>query len=111
MEKKSTYEVRVVARHADSGIPKPRVGVIFDEPKKRFFFTHTKYSDVAEDSLSFTAFDWGFKHIVAGLSVGELPDNLEIWHEGHCGKCGRLLHDPISVSVGFGPSAPKCWVS
>lgn len=28
---------------------------------------------------------------------------LEVWHEGRCGRCGRKLTVPESVEAGFGP--------
>lgn len=45
------------------------------------------------------AFEWGF----AKLLKGELPDTLEIWHDGTCGRCGRKLTTPESVAKGIGP--------
>ena len=30
-------------------------------------------------------------------------DTLEFYHSGHCGRCGRLLSTPSSVSSGYGP--------
>jgi hypothetical protein len=35
-----------------------------------------------------------------------IPADLEIWHEGRCGKCGRTLTVPESIEHGFGP---ECW--
>ena len=29
--------------------------------------------------------------------------NLEVWHEGRCGRCGRKLTVPASIESGFGP--------
>ena len=45
------------------------------------------------------AFGWALK----ALQSGKLPTSLEIWHEGTCGRCGRKLTVPESVSCGFGP--------
>jgi len=47
----------------------------------------------------FKAFDWMLAH----LSLGNIPAELEIWHEGRCGRCGRALTDPASIAAGFGP--------
>ena len=30
-------------------------------------------------------------------------DQVEVWHEGKCGKCGRKLTVPESIETGFGP--------
>jgi hypothetical protein len=34
---------------------------------------------------------------------GEIPAQLEVWHEGRCGRCARRLTDPASISRGLGP--------
>lgn len=31
------------------------------------------------------------------------PGQVEIWHAGKCGRCGRMLTVPESVESGFGP--------
>lgn len=36
------------------------------------------------------------------LAHPEAPE-LEIFHEGRCGRCGRVLTVPESVETGFGP--------
>lgn len=48
---------------------------------------------------SVVAINWALKM----LSSGVLPDTLEIWHEGRCGRCGRKLTVPESVELGIGP--------
>lgn len=37
------------------------------------------------------------------LMHGHMPANVEVWHEGRCGRCGRKLTVPSSVASGFGP--------
>ncbi|HVO30501.1 MAG TPA: DUF6011 domain-containing protein [bacterium] len=37
------------------------------------------------------------------LARGAFPPGLEVWHEGRCGRCGRLLTVPESVEAGIGP--------
>lgn len=32
-----------------------------------------------------------------------LPNTLELWHEGRCARCGRVLTVPESIASGFGP--------
>lgn len=65
-------------------------------------FRWTQKSKVTEDTLSFKAFAWLWKQ----LSEGRLPDTVEVWHEGHCGRCGRTLTVPESIERGIGP---ECW--
>jgi hypothetical protein len=50
-------------------------------------------------SPSFIAMDWTL-HM---LQHGEIPEALEIRHEGKCGRCGRTLTRPDSIDSGFGP--------
>lgn len=62
-------------------------------------FKLTSKSKMQPDSAPVRAFGWAF----AKLTVNELPDSLEIWHEGRCGRCGRVLTVPDSIEAGIGP--------
>jgi hypothetical protein len=55
--------------------------------------------DISADAPSARAFAWAWKAIVRDT----IPDQLEIWHEGRCGRCNRKLTVPSSVASGFGP--------
>jgi len=55
--------------------------------------------DIRPDAPSAKAFAWAWRAIVRGT----LPEALEVWHESACGRCGRKLTVPSSVSQGFGP--------
>jgi len=55
--------------------------------------------DISPDAPSARGFDWAWRHLVKG----ELPESLEIWHEGRCGRCSRKLTVPASIASGFGP--------
>lgn len=39
--------------------------------------------------------------------AGILGTTLEVWHEGRCGRCGRLLTVPKSVKDGIGPECAR----
>ena len=54
---------------------------------------------VGRDAPSSRAFDWVYKL----LAQDRLSDDLEVWHEGRCGRCGRTLTVPESIRTGFGP--------
>lgn len=56
-------------------------------------------SSMTMESSPVAALAWTLKH----LGAGHLPDTLEIWHDGHCGRCGRTLTVPASIASGFGP--------
>ena len=48
---------------------------------------------------SVLAFGWAFKN----LSHEKLPETLEVFHQGRCGRCGRTLTVPESIESGLGP--------
>ena len=52
---------------------------------------------MTKNSQGVKAFGWLLKHI------NDLPENIKIWHNGYCGKCGRMLTVPDSIDSGFGP--------
>ena len=39
--------------------------------------------------------------------IDNIPDNLLVYHEGKCGKCGRKLTTPESIERGLGPECYK----
>lgn len=45
------------------------------------------------------AFNWFWVNV----ENNHMPDVLEVWHEGRCGRCNRKLTVPESVASGFGP--------
>jgi len=69
------------------------LGTIFN--KARYHRGHK--SSISFNATSAKCFWWLWKNI------DNLPDCIEINHEGHCGRCGRLLTTPESVEAGFGP--------
>lgn len=62
-------------------------------------FRLTSKSTLRSSSTPVIAFDWFFNRIISGVT----PLNVEIWHAGRCGRCGRTLTVPESVEAGFGP--------
>lgn len=70
---------------------------------KGLIFTRTDKSRVTDDAVSMRAFKWMF----ARVSVNLLPEKLEVWHEGTCGRCGRSLTVPESIANGIGPECIK----
>ena len=70
------------------------IGCIFDEKH----FKITSKSNVKSDDIRFKVFAYVFEHLLKG----DLNSAIEIWHEGRCGRCGRLLTVPESISTGFG---------
>jgi hypothetical protein len=62
-------------------------------------FRLTKKSRFNEDCLSYKAFNWMWNM----LKSGNIPESMEFYHEGRCGRCGRKLTVPESIESGFGP--------
>lgn len=48
-----------------------------------------------------------FSYVLNKLKSGSLPEFVEVWHEGKCGKCGRQLTVPSSIDNGIGPECIK----
>jgi hypothetical protein len=66
-------------------------------------YAHGRKSHVAPHAPSARAFAWAW----AKLAAGEVPAELEVWHEGCCGRCGRALTVPESIEAGLGPECAK----
>lgn len=71
------------------------IGCIFDDKGLKT----TKASKCTSDAPGFKAFSWAWNNIKR-LNI---PDALEVWHEGRCGRCGRKLTEPESIACGLGP--------
>jgi Family of unknown function (DUF6011) len=63
-------------------------------------YAHGRKSKIGDDAPSAKAFAWAWRHVTEKRT---LPAALEVWHEGRCGRCGRLLTVPESVARGIGP--------
>lgn len=62
-------------------------------------FRLTAKSTMRPDSTPVRA----FQYFLRNLSAGTIPEELEVRHEGRCGKCGRPLTHPESIDTGLGP--------
>jgi hypothetical protein len=71
------------------------MGCIFDGKT----FKWTSKSRVNEDDVRFRVFSYVFRHLLNGTLISD----IEVWHEGRCGRCGRKLTVPESIASGFGP--------
>lgn len=67
--------------------------------RRGVFFHGGRKARVGSDRPSVKGFAWTFRQ----LQAGHISEHLEIWHEGRCGRCGRLLTVPESIESGFGP--------
>lgn len=67
--------------------------------RRGVYFHGGRKARVAEDAPSAKAFAWAYR----ALMRGEIPAQLEVWHEGRCCRCGRKLTVPESIKSGIGP--------
>jgi hypothetical protein len=58
------------------------------------YYRGTK-SQIGPDAPSAKAWDWTWRNLGT--------DDVEVWHEGKCSRCNRLLTDPASIERGLGP--------
>lgn len=68
--------------------------------RRDVYFHGGAKAKISVDADSAKAFDWSYRQLVKGA----MPPQLEVWHEGSCGCCGRVLTVPESVASGFGPT-------
>jgi len=80
------------------------LGTIFDDNGTQKY-RHAKKSDVSGESPSNIAFEWWFRVSTSGNT--SLLNQVEFWHTGRCGRCGKHLTVPESVSSGLGPECAK----
>jgi len=66
-------------------------------------YKHGKKSIITQDAQSVKVFEF----MIERLKSNDLPDFLEVWHEGFCGKCGKRLTVPSSILNGLGPDCIK----
>ena len=78
------------------------MGSIFNQK----IFKLTKGSKISTTTLSYITFDWVFRHLIADSNN---LNQINIYHSGHCCKCGRLLTTPESVLNGIGPECAKIY--
>jgi hypothetical protein len=71
------------------------LGYIKDDTKGKMF----SGAKGRPQSPSFKALDWAVEKIAAGV----IPNDLEFYHSGKCGCCGRTLTVPESIKSGLGP--------
>lgn len=65
----------------------------------------TKGSKMNDGSGPVAAVNWFLKQVINQDTPPALAQ-LEVWHEGQCGRCGRELTVPESIARGIGP---ECW--
>ena len=69
---------------------------------RRDLYLHGKKSRISADAPSAIAFEWFFR----AMTQNRL-EACEVFHNGHCGRCGRVLTVPESIRSGIGPECAK----
>ncbi len=107
-----TYNVRLADRRPGDTRPLPHFVSVLTAPEHYEFlgtlfdgkgFAFGKKSRISQDAPSAKAFLWVWRH----LRDGKATPDLEIHHEGRCGRCGRRLTVPESIETGLGPECAK----
>lgn len=64
-------------------------------------FRLTAKSKMTLDALSVKGFNWLWNTVTNNAPI---PEKVEFYHAGKCGRCGRTLTTPESIESGFGPT-------
>lgn len=81
------------------------MGILFGTAQKTWFghngteFRLTKKSRYTDDATCVRGFRFFWRFIEAGV----MPQDMQVRHSGHCGRCGRTLTTPESLDRGIGP--------
>jgi hypothetical protein len=75
------------------------LGSVFNKER----FAYSQKSHIGADSIQVR----GFQTFFNMLNNNHIPSNVEVWHEGKCGRCGRKLTVPESIIDGIGPECSK----
>lgn len=72
-------------------------------------YSHSRKAALSFEHPATVAVNWMFRqlYIVIDPAKRKLFEQAEVWHEGHCGRCGRRLTVPESIESGFGPECIK----
>lgn len=77
------------------------LGTIWIDAQGIWAYRHGKKSSVGEDAPSVRAARWFLA--LLQRDPAKLFEQAEVYHAGRCGRCGRKLTVPESITTGFGP--------
>jgi len=75
------------------------IGTIFNDGSFKF----SQKSKIKSDAQSVKVFNWLWNKIRANGPDNQFEPFVKFYHEGKCGRCGRTLTVPESITSGFGP--------
>lgn len=79
-------------------------GIDFDGTQSFEYKFNKDKAKVKRDCQSVQVFEWVVGNLV---HKKPMPSNIEIWHNGHCCRCGRVLTVPESIEDGIGPECKR----
>lgn len=79
------------------------VGTVFVNNNGVKFYKHSLKSRITTEAQSVKVINW----FVDKVEKNSLPKQIQFWHEGTCGRCGRKLTVPESIENGIGPECIK----
>jgi len=62
-------------------------------------FTDDRRLRIGQEAPSRKGFQWFWKALHGASDLSQ----VEVWHEGRCGRCSRVLTVPESIQTGLGP--------
>lgn len=75
----------------------------FDDKTELFIYTQGKRGQLAAEDRNIRS----LMFVINKLFRCEIVGNLEIYHVGRCGRCGKKLTTPESILTGLGPTCSK----
>lgn len=75
------------------------LGTVFDGAR----WNHSRKSPIGDGAGSARAWRW----VWLAVAEGAFPEDVELYHDGRCARCRRLLTVPSSVSAGLGPECAR----
>ena len=79
------------------------IGMIFSNEAGKTYFSLTRKSHLPFTSPPVV----GFNRVLRRLNNDEGLMDVEFWHAGMCGRCGRTLTVPESIATGLGPECRR----
>lgn len=112
------FTYRLARKKGDDGVDRPWFAGLLNGPdnengyaymavvsqRARYALRFGHSSRVGQEAPSARLLTWFLRHLGAALAGAPTKlDQVEFWHEGRCGRCGRKLTVPESIANGIGP--------
>lgn len=81
-------------------------GIMFGKGKDTDFQSYRHGADKAKVGKSAPSVQ-GFEWLIRNVMSDKVLEQVELWHQGKCGKCRKPLTVPESIASGLGPVCAK----